>query len=417
MSKITEPMMLDSTGKALVEKLHTQNLLLNVMANSAIEVASSLEEIHRIVQTGNAAKVFNIGDQLILPWTDKATGTTYQYPFDVVHFGKVNIEDGEELPAMFLQAHYATPFGVQFDNFEAFYFASDEGGLKPGSYKIAFAGTWGTHVKAKTYKFTLTKPVPQNGVLAGFERCPDVDPTSWRVSSYAKASDKDPIETVSVTEVSSGDPSTDLGTLKIGAEKFNAEAKLNDLHRVGYGYNRWSMSAMRQWLNSTADKDKWWASKNQFDRPPAELATKAGFMSGFNSDFLATLKPVKVQTALNTVTDDQIVCIPEHLETTYDTFFLPCLDNMNITPQLAGEGDVFEYWKRASKSAEKLAQYGTYPRMRTFALENHTSPQSVRLRSAGRGFGSITWYVNSSGYVNGNYAYGSFRCTPVCAMC
>ena len=36
MSEITKPIMLDETGKEIVEKLHTQNMLLNIMAGAAM---------------------------------------------------------------------------------------------------------------------------------------------------------------------------------------------------------------------------------------------------------------------------------------------------------------------------------------------------------------------------------------------
>ena len=53
MSKITEPMLLDSTGKEIVEKLHTQNMLLNLMAGAAMEGTTSMAEIRKIVQDRN----------------------------------------------------------------------------------------------------------------------------------------------------------------------------------------------------------------------------------------------------------------------------------------------------------------------------------------------------------------------------
>lgn len=58
-------------------------------------------------------------------WTDVATGQKYEAVGDIVHFGNVTLKDGEEVPGMFIQWHYATPFGVQFDNNEAFYTASE----------------------------------------------------------------------------------------------------------------------------------------------------------------------------------------------------------------------------------------------------------------------------------------------------
>ena len=90
---------------------------------------------------------------------------------------------------------------------------------------------------------------------------------------------------------------------------------------------------------------------------------------------------------------------------------------MSINPQKAGEDDVWEYWKRASGMAEKMQQYKTYPQIRTFAIENHTSPQSVRLRSAHRGDSNNAWYVYSGGGVYYGTAYWASRCAPACWLC
>ena len=227
--------------------------------------------------------------------------------------------------------------------------------------------------------------------------------------SYNTKSAVDAIETVSVTEGSSG---TKLGVLKTGGD-----GKLNCLQRTAYGYNRWSQSAMRQWLNSDKGVGEWWTPQNDFDRCPDQLATKAGFLTGFDADVLEALRAVKVVTALNTVTDYKSDSGTEPLETTYDKIFLPALDQMSINPQLEGEGETWPYWKRASNMTTKMAQYGTYPQIRTFAIENHTSPQHVRLRSAHRGYSCLTWYVHSSGYVGGSDAIDAIRCAPACVIC
>lgn len=86
-------------------------------------------------------------------------------------------------------------------------------------------------------------------------------------------------------------------------------------------------------------------------------------------------------------------------------------------PEKEGEDDVWEYWKRASGMAEKMQQYKTYPQIRTFAIENHTSPQYVRLRSAHRGYSNLTWFVNSDGGVASTSAYWATRCAPACWLC
>ena len=90
---------------------------------------------------------------------------------------------------------------------------------------------------------------------------------------------------------------------------------------------------------------------------------------------------------------------------------------MSIEPQLAGEGTTWDYWKRASSMTTKMKQYQTYPQIRTFAIENHTSPQYVRLRSASRGYSYLAWCVNSSGGVSNYNANWASRVAPACDFC
>ena len=120
-------------------------------------------------------------------------------------------------------------------------------------------------------------------------------------------------------------------------------------------------------------------------------------------------------TALNTVEG-----YANATEDTFDTFFLPSLQQMNVNPQLADvEGDYFEYW-RSRLGLTGYAGTGSsniYDAFKIPAL-NVNSAQYVRLRSAARGYAGLTWSVYSSGYVyygsNASYAY---RFSPVCVIC
>lgn len=413
MSEITEPIVLDKTAKEIVEKLHTQNVLLNAIAGMQMEEIGSLKEIGRIVASGNAEKVFNIGDQIIVPWTDTATNKTYEMPFGVRKFIEAELEDGEKVPGMVIQADYAHPFGVQFSQYQAFYrvkTAEEDGtsggnDLAPGTYCVQMGATWGTYVKKDAYfNFTLTQAVPVGGILEGFHNAPDQEVSKWTVRSFINNTATNPIETVKVAEGKAG---TLLGTL------LTSNSGELSLHRTAYGNNRYRDSALRQYLNSDAAAGAWWNPQHNYDRPPDQLATKAGFLSGFGEDFLSLIKPTKIVTALNTVSDGGSTDNPD---ITYDKFFLPSLEEMHCVPQIAGEGEVWDYWKRASQSKTPLAQYGTYPQMRTFALENKSSAQNVRLRSASRGNACYAWCVSASGYVNGSYAIYAYRFAPACVI-
>lgn len=403
MSKLTEAILTDRTGKDIAEKLHTLAILKGIEVGSNLEKVTTLQEVRSIVRSGKGADVFQFGDQIIVPWTDTKTGTKYSVPMNVIKITNVTLEDGSEVPGLYLQWHYTTPFGVQFDQYEAFYKAESE--LPAGTYNIIVGANWGNNCKAnETYHFTLTKPVPAGGLLAGFYGMPDQAPTAWKVYSFADGNSA-AIETVSVIAGSGG---TNLGTFLPAGD-----GKVNSLHRLTYGYGRWSQSALRQWLNSDAAAGEWWTSQNDYDRAPDQLSQKDGFLKGFEADFLECIQPVKVVTALNTVTDKA----DGETEVTYDRFFPLSLEEMYIEPQLAGEGEACPYWKHASGLAAKMKQYQTYPQIRTFAIENHVSPQGVRLRSACRGGASSAWDVDASGHVVSYYAITANRCAPACVIC
>lgn len=368
---------------------------------------ATLGYIAGIVRKGLAPKVFNIGDQLIHKWTDGSAN--YDMPHDIVHFSDVELKNGEIVPGMFMQWHFCSPFCVQFDAEEAFYYAETE--LAAGTYNVIVGENWGKYCKKnEVYQFTLTKPVPAGGQIAGFTGMPDQAPANWRVSTYESAESTTPIETVTPSAGSNG---TNLGTLTAAGD-----GKLNSIQRVAYGYNRWSQSAIRQYLNSAAAAGQWWKPQNKWDRPPAELASHAGFLAGYSDDFIAAIKAVKVRTALNTVTD----AAEGTYEDTYDKIFLPSLEQEFITPQASGiEGDAWEYWKKAVERSTPTPWYKTFAEGGhpiTYAINAKTSAQSVRLRSVHRGGAGNTWYVYSSGYVNGDDgAAFSNRFAPACVIC
>ena len=403
MSQITKPVITDETGQQIVAKLHTQNMLLDVIAGAELEHTSNFDEIAAIVKAGNAATVFSVGDQIVVPWTDTEANRTYTMPFDVVHMGDVTLADGETVPGMFLQMHYAHAFTVQFSNYQAIQYYEE--GLPAGTYYFTIGATWGTYcIQGTKYNFTLTKPIPAGGQLCGIERAPEVAPAEWRIKTYASSTAENPIETVTLTEGESG---TDIGTL------LPANDGALSLQRAAWGNNRYRDSAIRQYLNSAAAAGAWWTPQHNFDRPPAQLAQKAGFLSGFQEDFLSVLKPVKMQTAANTLSDGGT------LDTLYDTFFLPSLEQMYFEPQATAgdEGAAWEYWKRAAGESSPLQRLVDYPQMRAFAVENHASPQVVRLRSAGRTSASYAWSVNSAGRAYTGTAAYAYRFCAACVIC
>ena len=404
-------------GKVATEATLQQGVdLLGAIARKQINFFDDYDAIAEIVKKGLASKVFKIGDQIPSTWND---GTNdYELPWDVVDFRNVVNAEGETVPAMILQAHWALP-GIMFDASEAAYVPAEA--MPPGKYNISIGNDWGTHCKAgKIYTFSTTIEIPAGGqVVITREgnnqynwQASDYAPTSWVVYTYVSADSKTPIEgPIALTEGAEG---TSLGVLTT-SEKY-AEAGINNLQRAACGYVRYSHSAIRQWLNSDADVNKWWTAQNPFDRPPKQLASMRGFMAGLSADFLKIVNPIQITTALNTISDIDLGTA----ETITDTFFLPSLEEEYINPQAKNvEGPYFEYWKQRLALDAPQGWYADHTNVNhiRYLISDHALAQAVRLRSAVRGSACTAWYVTSSGTVNGSSAVGAYCPAPACAIC
>lgn len=387
-------LMTDDTGQEIAKALSV--IAQTNIAHSNMDWSS----VQAIVADGAGEKAFAIGTQLIEKWTDTAESKEYDMPWQVNHFEKVTLEDGEIVQGMWLQSHYTLPFGVQFSHQRAFLACPE--GLEAGTYHFDFAKALGNNVKPGIdFQFTLTKPVEKGGRLAGCYAAPDNVQTNWKVYSYGK-NGITLNETVNVTVGGSG---TNLGTIPYNMRSGN----LNSIQEMAYGLNRWKTSALRQWLNSNKPKGQWWIPQDQWDICPDQLASKDGFLCGMPEPMLNSLKKVKISTFSNTVNDEGIEDI------TYDYVTLPSLSQMFIKPQTSGEGNVHPYWKRKSGRTTPCEWFTKYPNMIEYSVANKTLPQSVRLRSTDKDSTCYIWIVNDSGNINNYYAsYASSFAPLVC---
>ena len=383
----------ESTLREIAQALQT--MAFTQYAN--LENISTWGQLSGLSRNGYAQKIFDFGDQILEKWTDTVANKEYDFPWQITHFEDVELEDGETIHGTFLEAHYATPFGVQFSN-RAFLRCPD--GLKAGTYNVTLGAKWGDKDAQKdtTWQFTLTKAVPAGGSVAGFAQMPDLVSSNWKATSYAA----DGITTIETVPITSGSGGTSLGTMQYATRNGN----LNSMQESAYGWNRWKFSAARQWLNSTQPKGKWWTKQDDWDIAPSQLAQKDGFLCGMPAEMLAVLKTVKVTTLANTVNDGGVIDI------TYDKVFLASVSQMNVNMSKE-EGTVHEYWQRRTKSKTPIEPWKQYPFMIRYSAANHTSPQSVFSRSAYRSFADGVMYVSTSGGVYGTGAWSSNTYAPL----
>lgn len=122
-------------------------------------------------------------------------------------------------------------------------------------------------------------------------------------------------------------------------DEINIDA-INDLSFVENGSNRYSQSAIRQWLNSSDVAGAWWEPQNKWDMPSSDVELYDGMVRGLPNDFVNAVKPIKV----NTINGDGV-------DTTFDKFFLPSIEEHYYVPvegTEGKEGTAFDYWKIAS---------------------------------------------------------------------
>lgn len=410
-TEVVEPIYLDETAKANGRKLDqmTAALLgmsssLGVLARAQTGVVEEMDYngIKAVVAAGNAPAVFPVGTQLVNTYTGK-DGKVYDCPWDVVKADDIaEGETGTTAPAMVLQMHYASLEDIQFSAYQAFYVVQ-ESGLTAGTYNVIMGLDWGTNVvNGGAYQFTLTKTAPAGARLTGFYNAPDTAYTNWKVYVYK---DQQKSELLETCNVSAGTNGMNLGTFLA-----KPNGKLNGLHAVGYGDNRWYKSAYRQYLNSDLPAKQWWQPQDEWDMKPDQADTVPGFLAGFSDDFKAALTRVKVVTYGNTVTDDGSAVV------TYDKIFLPSLQEIYCSPQVSGEGTYWPYWKERTGAKTPQALWQTYPLRITRDLAQRTVSRDVRLRSADRGSGTSSFYASYSGGVSGWRSVDAFRGAPTCEM-
>ena len=390
-------------GKRTTELKTDLNLLKEYVKGAAFP--ETWEQVVLAISSKLYKEMYSVGDKFSNIWKDtNNSDKEYDNPLRINHFEDgLELENGTTVDGMWLQTVYAHLKGVQFSHQQAFYVSDD--GMAADTYCIEFDYTWGNNgyvTKGDYWNFTLTKDVPAGGKLAGCYGTPDTDPKNWKIYVYS-ADGKTVLETVST--VNKGQAGILLGVMTAFGDD-----TLNGIQQMAYGDNRYATSAMRQYLNSDKPKGEWWTAQTKWDIAPDQLSQIDGYLCGMDPELLAVLKPVKVVTYCNTVTatgQKQIKDI------TYDKVTLISLEQMYINPQIAGEGEAHEYYKELNGTATKFQQWQTYEILKTFAIENHTSPQSVRLRSAHRNTASTTWLVYSSGIVNNNSASIAYRPAPL----
>lgn len=189
------------------------------------------------------------------------------------------------------------------------------------------------------------------------------------------------------------------------------------------GNNRYSVSNIRQWLNSDAEAGQWYSAQHSADTPPNSgniyqsssiginpYDTKAGFLNMFSQNFKNALLDTNLVVALNTVTDGG------GSETVTDKIFLAS----NTEVGLANENNIVEgallpiFSDDTSRIAYVTAE-GIEDSNYELDPADDTTAWFWWLRTPYSESAVASCYIQKSGTLTGNHAYaGLYGVRPLC---
>lgn len=247
-------------------------------------------DIQKIVKSGFAKEFFDLGDEIMTTYT-ATDGTEYDFPWRIVDFRDVYWEnDPNPHPGMVLMSKYVTAETIAYD--------APEMNVCEPTETIAVEGWYYYGTNGSVRQIVSLNLSPGDNI-----------PHDEYNTIYKNGVNERHITTSNVLE---------------------------------NGFSNYSMSAVRQWLNSDNVAGEWWTPQHLGDGAPDNADTINGFLCGFENDFLDTILPVRIST-YNTFEPKEIA---QH---TYDKFFIPSLVELYIYNNNSyfepSDNSYFEYWK------------------------------------------------------------------------
>jgi hypothetical protein len=266
--------------------LQASKAYMNTHISSA--APATWEAFQQAVRAGTIGNYFSVGDQF------NVLKGGANLVFDLVDIGSSarNIAANGNAPVdpnYFTRFPNAKPvtflmhdviYGVMFDNSEANYQITTEiaSGAKCNISLESDA------IAAATYNFTA----PSAMVVGGRLRISNATTLQYYATPAAA-----PVNIAMVAGAADAEYISIAGSL----------SAQNHKQRVIYGSNKYTESAIRQWLNAGGAAGTFWVSKSNYDLAPSWHSTLAGFRNGLDPDLLAVLGETTREVELNTVTD------------------------------------------------------------------------------------------------------------------
>lgn len=193
--------------------------------------------------------------------------------------------------------------------------------------------------------------------------------------------------------------------------------------RKNYGNNRYSVSNIRQWLNSDAEAGQWYLAQHSADAPPNSdnvsqsinpYDTKSGFLNGFSQQFKNALLETNLTVALNTVTDGG------GSEILTDKIFLASNTEVGVTNENSiVEGALLPIFSDDASRISYCTTEAIDDSNSTVDPSNDTTPQAWLLRTPRSSVARNVCCVTGAGTFAGSSALayaGNYGVRPLCNL-
>lgn len=390
----------EETQKKILAAMQETTALTKIIANGWN--VDSWKAVQAIVQAGAGAKYFPVGTMF-----DVASTTYGTIRYVVVAHDHHKCPEDESKHSMTLM-QVDVIYNRMFDQSEYLWANTGDSELAAGTYNITcLKADYNQDTKEDgTYQLTITKAIPAGGGIRHTQM------GAWR-SAYDKSyvlsgtwttydADGNTLESgLACTEGSGG---TNLGTASVAqANIVNTIGRFNSTQRCAYGSNHWGESAIRQWINSSADANAWWQAQTPFDVKPSYANVK-GYVADLDAEFVGILGEVELTTAYNAIYNYDGNISGSYM--TRDKFFLASRVELGFGPENGiSEGSVLEYYDGADNT-DRIK----------YDISSKTSARYWWMRSPDPWIAYNARLVDTSGALDRDYAYIGYGCVPACVI-